>query len=78
MAPAEVAIAVLGAEIEGYGPGSPRQPAPGSSDFFVLRALALGQSMLRRAHALGVTQDPAAFERFYRKCLERNKLVEGE
>lgn len=77
MAPAEVAIAMLTEELESFGPGTPRQPAPGSADFFQVRALALGLSLLRRAHSLGVTQDPASFERFYRAALNRCKLDDG-
>lgn len=74
--PLEAAIAALEEEVEAFNQGTNQQPADGSSDWFVLRAKALGLSQLRRMAQLGLHGDPAAAERFYRSCAKTFKKLD--
>lgn len=72
----EQAILQLEGEIAVLQPGTKNQPGEGTTDWFVLRALALGLSNLRRMKQLEVQDDPAAAERFYRRCSNTFKQLE--
>jgi hypothetical protein len=54
--------------VDGFGQGTTGAPKPGTAEWFLLRAHALGLSSLRRMQQLDVAKDPAAAERFYRRC----------
>ncbi len=65
----DAAIAILEAEVDSFNQGVPRvQPEENTTEWFILRAKALGLSHLRRMKQLGAHEDPAAAERFYRNC----------
>lgn len=70
------AIAQMEAEVAGFKQGTPDQPAEGTADWFLLRAKAIGLSNLRRMKQLEVGSDPAAAERYYRKCTSALKDLE--
>lgn len=62
----DLAIAQLEEQVAGFQQGTKAQPRDGSTEWFVLRALALGLTHLKRMRQLGVAGDHAAAERFYR------------
>lgn len=62
----ERAIVELEEQIAQYQPGTKQAPKEGTSEWFLLRAYALGLTHLRRIKQLGVESDVAASERFYR------------
>ncbi len=62
------AIAILEEEVAAFKQGTLDQPKEGTTDWFLLRAKALGLSHLRRMAQLSLHDNPAAAERFYRDC----------
>lgn len=70
----ERAIAKLEDQIASYGHGTKTQPAEGSADWYVCRALALGLSHLRTVQAAG-NLSPLEAEQMYRAALTANKAA---
>ena len=68
------AIVQLQAEISAFRQGTPQQPGENSTDWFLLRAKALGLSMLKRMQQLELKERPAEAERYYRNCSKTAKL----
>lgn len=62
------AIAELEAEIASFNQGSKAQPKDGSTEWFLLRAKAVGIAYLKRVEQLGIAHDAGACERVYKKC----------
>lgn len=73
--PLQIAAAQLQEEIDVYQHGTKNGPPEGSSEFYLLRALVLGLSYLKRLEQLGVTNDPAAAHRVFRERERSFKLV---
>lgn len=61
------AIAALQQELLDLGVGQKKQPAEGSTDWYLLRGKAVGLSALRAMRAAAGTDDPAIAERFYKR-----------
>jgi len=74
----ERAIEQLQTEMVAFGQGTPNQPKEHSTEWFILRARACGLSMLKRMKQLGVENEPAAAERFYRKASKEVKAETAE
>lgn len=72
----EAAIARMEEEVDSFAQGTKTQPKPGTPDWFVLRALALGLSHLKRMRQLSLDTDPPAAERHYRECQALLKQID--
>ncbi len=70
------AIALLEESLEQSGHGTPAAPEEGSAGWFLVRANALGLSMLRNWEAASMGDDPAACERLYRGASRCVKAAE--
>ena len=67
------AIARLENQLEELGLGGTKQPAGGSTDWYILRAIALGLSHLRHVKQLGHGEKHLEADRIYKKALASNK-----
>lgn len=66
MSPLEAALASTEEVVSSYNIGTSQQPAAGTMDYYLLRALLVGQAYLLRLQALSLDNDVAATERVYR------------
>ena len=73
-----VAIEQLEAEIAELDQGGKSQPAEGSVEWFRLRALATGLSLLRTMERKKVDASGRMAERFYRNALKAMKIEQPE
>ncbi len=71
MTPLESAIAIGQDQIDSYHLGTTSQPQPGTTDYFQLRAVLIGQAYLLRLRDVGVENDVAAVERLYRTSVSQ-------
>jgi hypothetical protein len=67
------AIEQLQAEVDAFNQGTPSQPKDGTTEFFLLRAKALGLASLKQMEKGGVEGNIAAAERLYRDGLQLAK-----
>lgn len=72
------AIQLLQAEVAAFGQGTKNQPQEKSTEWFLLRAKASGLSLLKRMQQLGIENDPAAAEHYYRRASKDAKLETTE
>lgn len=70
------AIKVMQEDVDSYNQGTNQQPAEGSTEWFVLRAKALGLSHLKRLAQLKLHGDPTGANRFYQACSKQFKLLD--
>lgn len=71
--PLESALSELETQLSRFGQGTPRQPAEGTRDWYLLRAFSIGLSHLRSLQSAGLEHDHAGAERAYRRILRENK-----
>ena len=76
--PLEAAIAVLEEEVASFQQGTKTQPLVKTTDWFLLRARALGLSTLRTMRARALEDDPVGAERFYRHSLGKMKAPDDQ
>lgn len=67
------AIDQLQVEVDSFGQGTQAQPRENTPEWFLLRAKAIGLSVLKRMAQLDIERDPAACERLYRECSKEAK-----
>lgn len=76
MSPLDSALGELESQISKFNHGTKAQPKEGTQEWFMLRALSLGRSYLRRCVQLELHRDSPAAERFQRACAGHFKTVE--